>query len=177
MSDLPPDLEAFLARPPQSATESFREEVLDDTLAVLSRRRSQWQVKWFVAAWVVPVLLLAIWSLARTRMAVDKAAPPAPLPPRIENVEPPATPPSPPDAQELEWQAFDSPRNLRSKLYWQAGQAYVALTGDYVSAVRCFRQALDAGPPEFLQITAEDDFLTMALKIERTRKENADVVP
>ena len=72
-------------------------------------------------------------------------------------------------AQALEWQALDSPEQ-RPEAYREAGDRYVAEEGDYRSAVRCYREALDAGSDRDLTIAPEDNWLLMALKDARQKE-------
>jgi hypothetical protein len=86
-----------------------------------------------------------------------------------EGLMPPA-PPASPLAQE--WQALDSPEQ-RPEAYREAGDRYVAEEGDYESAVRCYREALDAGSERDLAIRPDDSWLLMVLKDAR-QKEKRD---
>jgi hypothetical protein len=71
----------------------------------------------------------------------------------------------------LEWRAFDA---IDAELYRQAGERYLRDEADPLSAVRCSRQALNTGGPNALAVSADDDWLLMALKDARQReKENA----
>jgi hypothetical protein len=180
MSELPRELEAFLAKPPSGrADDAFRDDVLQQSLVLLDRGRSRRKITLLFASYAAIILIGVVWnyfSLRQTRIQPPVAimAPPAAV--GVEEIVVPAPiAPTPSDPATLEWQAFDSPKEKRAELYWHAGKAYVAHGGDYVSATRCFRQALDAGPAELLQITEDDDILTTALKFERTRKENRNV--
>lgn len=68
-------------------------------------------------------------------------------------------------AVETEWQAFDS-KEKRAVLYFQAGSLYRSV-GDLESALRCYRQALDACTPEELEVRPGDDWLVANLKEAR----------
>jgi hypothetical protein len=174
MSELPRELEAFLAKPPSGrANDAFRDEVLQQSLALLDRRRSRRKIMLLFASYAAIIGVWSYFSMRQTRIQPPVAIMAPPVEVRVEEIPLPAPiAPTPSDPATLEWQAFDSPKEKRAELYWHAGKAYVAHGGDYVSATRCFRQALDAGPAELLQITDDDDILTTALKFERTRKEN-----
>jgi hypothetical protein len=76
---------------------------------------------------------------------------------------PPASP------LEREWQALDSPEQ-RPEAYREAGDGYVAEDGDYLSAVRCYREALDVGSDTGLTIAPDDNWLLMALKHARQKE-------
>lgn len=182
MSELPRELEAFLAKPPSGrADDAFRDDVLQQSLVLLDRGRSRRKITLLIASYAAIILIGVVWnyfSLRHARIPPPVAIKAPPVEVGEEIVVPaPIAPiaPTPSDPATLEWQAFDSPKEKRAELYWHAGKAYVAHGGDYVSATRCFRQALDAGPAELLQITEDDDILTTALKFERTRKENRNV--
>ena len=62
----------------------------------------------------------------------------------------------------------------RAAVYRQAGDRYLAEGGDLESALRCYRNALDAGPEEGTTISADDTWLMMVLKDARQKeKRNA----
>ena len=75
---------------------------------------------------------------------------------------------------DLEWRAFDSREN-RAALFFAVAQRYLEEQHDYESALRCYRQALDAAPKEALAIRPDDNWFVMALK-EARQKENNDAV-
>jgi hypothetical protein len=82
---------------------------------------------------------------------------------------------APVSPREQEWQALDSPQQ-RPEAYREAGDRYVAEEGDYQSAVRCYREALDAGSERDLAIRQDDSWLLMVLKDAR-QKEKRDANP
>jgi hypothetical protein len=71
-----------------------------------------------------------------------------------------------------EWQAFDS-RERRTEQYLRAGAEYLKEESDPQSALRCYRQALDAGSDADLVVRPDDDWLLMAIKDAR-KKEKSD---
>jgi len=71
---------------------------------------------------------------------------------------------------DLEWQAFDSQTN-RAEAYFLAGNKYLEAGNDLESALRCYRQALDACTEQQLEITSDDNWLVASLKNAR-RKEH-----
>lgn len=75
----------------------------------------------------------------------------------------------------LEWQALDSPQP-RPDLARRAGDRYAAEEGDYQSALRCYRDALDASSDNDLAIQPGDSWLLMVLKDAR-QKEKRDANP
>jgi hypothetical protein len=76
---------------------------------------------------------------------------------------------APVSPREQEWQALDSPEQ-RPEAYREAGDRYVAEEGDYQSAVRCYREALDAGSDKDLAVAPEDNWLLIALKDARQKE-------
>jgi hypothetical protein len=68
-----------------------------------------------------------------------------------------------------EWQALDSPEP-RPDLALQAGDRYAAEEGDYQSALRCYRGALDAGSDKDRAINPKDSWLLMVLKDARQKE-------
>ena len=78
----------------------------------------------------------------------------------------------PPSAVAVENKALDSP-DRRAELYRQAAELYFK-EGDYASWVRCKDNALSEAKKDDLQVSPDDDFLTIALKKERQKKENQD---
>lgn len=166
MNDLPDDLEAILKLPPSGASPELRGRLLEETSALLPRqmvRRPRAAV--LVAAAVLIAAGLG-WFVMRSRQPPG-ATEAATL------TKSPATPAVPVTALDLEWRAFDSAPKEQAALYWSAGHEYVGAHGDYESALRCYRQALDTGTAESRQITDEDDVLAMALKLERTYQEKS----
>jgi hypothetical protein len=99
-----------------------------------------------------------------------------PLPPppekEIVTVVPPTTP-APPAAEpaELERLAKRNPER-RGDLYRQAGDLYATEQGDLSSALRCYRESLDAGNEKDLTISTDDHWLLMAIKDARQKEKN-----
>jgi hypothetical protein len=87
-----------------------------------------------------------------------------PLDPRVGAFEQDPTSPV-----ALEWQALDSPQP-RPDLARQAGDRYAAEEGDYQSALRCYRDALDAGSDRDRAIQPNDSWLLMVLKNAREKE-------
>jgi hypothetical protein len=178
MSDWPHDLEAFLAGAPrQPAAAGFRDRLREETMSLVPKPAAPRRLALLSVA-CLPIVLLLLWWMLRSRqvglegpVAVPVIAAPTPE----ESPFGPAQPLSP--AAALEWQAFDGPRGEQARLYWSAGQAYVETEGDYVSALRCYRQALDAGTVDFGPISDEDDLLAMILKIDRSHQEKKHELP
>jgi hypothetical protein len=76
-----------------------------------------------------------------------------------------------PTLLELEWRAFDSKEN-RAALYFAVANRYLEERQDYESALRCYRQALDAARPEELAIRPDDNWFVMSLKEARLQEKN-----
>ena len=162
------DLDDLLTAPAGAGDPELRHGLRLRTTCVLRRRR-RWRRVGVASALAACFLAgLATWRLWPK---------PAPAPGATEVAEkPPGPPPVPqPDADlpavALEWRAADSPDN-RADLYRRAGERYVKQDGDLQSALRCYRNALDAGTEEDLTISAGDDWLLMALKDARKKEKN-----
>lgn len=179
MNDLPmPDgLDEFLANPPNVPHDAGRKDALFyQTAALLPRPRwKRWPVAVAAAAGAA-CLMFAAWYFLRGNGVdpapkndlVEHKQAPEPIPPKPNPAEPIASPPNPVD---LEWIAFDAPDDQRrSRLYFQAGDLYLAVHNDIDSAVRCYQQALHYADSCTLQFDANDNWLVMSLKRDR-RKE------
>jgi hypothetical protein len=88
---------------------------------------------------------------------------PAPSPDPSPSTVPPVS------AIELEWQALDSP-GPRPDLFRRAGDQYLKETGDFQSALRCYRSALDGGSETELTISPEDSWLLIELKTAKQKE-------
>jgi hypothetical protein len=75
----------------------------------------------------------------------------------------------------VELRAEQAERPEQAQVYFTAGKRYAAEAGDWDSALRCYRNALDADPQQAEHIDPDnDDWLTMALKLDRQKeRENA----
>jgi hypothetical protein len=165
-------LDELLARPPAADDGKLRQEILQGSTAILRRRR---YVKQLLLAATLPACFLAgmvtmRWfgpapqqQLVYVEIGAKKEALPTP------GKEPPLPTLS---AVVMENKALDSPDH-RADLYRQAAELYLK-EGDYASWVRCKDNALSEAKKEDLQISPDDDFLTIALKKERQKKENRD---
>jgi hypothetical protein len=182
MSEFSRDLEAFLAQQPgEPASDAFRARLLCETEALVPHRRSPWRV---VACAAAPCGLLVAFVLAwwMWRSHAQRPMMPALVDgegPQAMNIAalPELVETETPSALALEWQAFDGESKDRAQLYWSAGQAYASSEGDLLSALRCYRQALDAGPAELRNVTDDDDALAMLLKFDRSHQEKKHGMP
>src|SRR5262245_33194476 len=137
----------------------WRADLLRQTLDVLRRRR--WRRRLAYAA-----ALAACFVAGAGAMWLWRTDPPAPQP--IEQAQQPSSKPEPapkspdsaptPPAVALEWQAFDNAKD-RAATYRAAGDRYLREDHDPASALRCYRQALDAGNDSDLAVSADDDWL------------------
>src|SRR5262249_49084327 len=66
----------------------------------------------------------------------------------------------------LEWQAVENPAR-RAELFRRAGDLYLGQENDLESAVRCYKNALNAGSEKDLEIGPQDTWLLISLKNAR----------
>jgi hypothetical protein len=165
-------LDELLAVAPAPDDGRLRQDILRRSTALLRRRR---RLKQLALAACLPACFVA-------GMVTMRWFAPAPQPqvvfvrvePQQETLpEPKVDTPPPLSAVAVENKALDSPDH-RAELYRQAAELY-RKEGDYASWVRCKDNALSEAKKEDLQISPDDDFLTIALKKERQKKENHDV--
>jgi hypothetical protein len=169
MSASADDLADYLAVPPVGP-DALRDAILRQTGRVLMRRRWCAAVIRFGSPVVAAIAGAAVvWQFAPRTVVVE----------RVVTVEPalvfPLDSPAPQlSAQRLEADADQSTaRREAAKRYRAAGDRYAA-TNDFESALRCYRQALDAGTD--LTISPDDHWLLMTLKADR-QKEKTDANP
>jgi hypothetical protein len=171
----PDPLEGML-RPPSVPPESeaLRQAVYMRTWGVLRRRR-------LVRQFAYAAALLVSFGAGLLVMRVTTRPAPAPdLSARSvsesespsSNNPPSASPESPkPPALVKEWNAFDS-EDRHGELYRQAGDSYLEEEYDPQSALRCYTNALDHGTKQDLTISADDNWLLMAIKGARQKENN-----
>ncbi len=169
----PHPVDDFLRHDPApGANAELRQALLGRTTQVLRRRRWLRRARFagaLAACYLAGVLTMRFATLA-------------PVPPRPETAEQPpkVTLPDAPvlveapaaeseTALALEWRAFEA-SDRRAELYRLAGDRYLEQHGDLQSALRCYRQALDAGTHESLMISTSDNWLLMALKEARQKE-------
>jgi hypothetical protein len=172
---LPPALENFLEAPPQEPLPGALDQALRmQTAALLPkwRRRIPWLAASAVAAGLAAAFV-AGYLLGRSQEPERRAVP---EPQHVEPAPPPAAPPpavvvKAPTASELEWQAFDTMDDReRARLYFLAGDLYLANLRDYASASRCYGQALRDCDPQDREIKPEDNYLVAMLKLDYKEK-------
>jgi hypothetical protein len=149
----------------------LRQDILHRSTAILRRRR---RLKQLALAASLPACFLAgmmtMWGFAPTP---QQQVVYVEIEPKHEtSPEPKKEAPTPMSAVAMENKALDSPDH-RADLYRQAAELYLK-EGNYASWVRCKDNALSEAKKEDLQISPDDDFLTIALKKERQKKENRD---
>jgi hypothetical protein len=191
---LPGPLDEFLSHPPAApASAGLRQDLLRQTSGLVRRRRL---VRRLAAAGAVAAAVLltaaALWyGLSGgqppepppvAKLPERKQPEPAPAPPQPVAVPAPEKPKpapapeakAPPSAVALEWKAFDAPRPQKAALYLKAGDRYLADGHDIAAALRCYGQAFKTAPPEALEVTPDDNWLLIALKMDHAerRKEN-----
>jgi len=165
-------IEDFLGKPVPPA-DGLRQALLVQTTRVIRRRRRVRQIGLVVAlaacyAAGLLTMRLVLPGTNHPKMAqetpppVEKQPAPAPVVERSAKQDqvPPLT---------LEWQAVDS-RVKRPDLFRRAGDRYFEEDGDLQSALRCYRSALDGASEQDLTISAEDNWLLMALKEAKQRE-------
>jgi hypothetical protein len=182
---LPDPLEKFLRAPPvEPLRGELRDKMLAQTAALLPRRRvgRRWPIVSAVAASVAPAFVAGYLlgrGAATERQAAVVSAPNAaveitPQEPRRVDVEEKKTPVAPvtaPTAFELEWQAFDAADDAeRARLYFRAGDLYLAEHQDVSGAARCYRQALSYSAAQQGEFDPRDNWLVLALKHDHHRE-------
>jgi hypothetical protein len=166
----PDPLDGLLApQPLPPETDALRQTIYSQTERALRRRRG---VRRF--AYAAALLISFAAGLLAMRAAMRDV--PAPIPEervrRQQESSPTIQPQVPADEPALarEWRAFDSVEH-RGELYQQAGDSYMTEEIDPQSALRCYTNALDSGTEKDLTISADDNWLLMAIKNAR-QKEN-----
>jgi hypothetical protein len=177
---LPEPLEDFLKTPPRANSSALRPSLLNETSRLVRRRRRARRLviagSLAASALIAAVTGWLLWPEARPSEAPPirvaektEPAPPSSKPaiPLVPTMDTPKLPP----ALAKEWQAFDAPEPQKAALFMEAGDRYVEDHQDLASALRCYRQALDAADEPMLRINPNDNWLVTALKIDR-RKEH-----
>lgn len=172
MNNLPePDALDALLTPttPLAGNEPLRQVLLLQTTRVLRRRRRLKQAG-FVAAltgcFLAGIMVVRyVVPAAGSREVVQQPV----VPDETPALPAPAVQQAGLQAVVLEWQAFDSP-DQRAELYRRAGDLYVSEGCDPHAALRCYQNALDNGSDGDLVISADDNWLLMALKNDRQKE-------
>src|SRR5262249_46686730 len=170
-------VEIFLQSPPRAEDGTlWRDALLLRTSGVLRRRRI---VRRMTAGAALAACFLAgglvAWFVkpeSSPTQPPDIAAHPVPeqrAPGESKNRKDAAQPRVPPVAQE--WGAFDASAQ-RARKFREAGDRYLHESQDVQAALRCYRQALDAGGDEELIVTPSDRWRWVALKDARQKETN-----
>jgi hypothetical protein len=175
MNAYPEDNLDHLLDPPRvAASEELRRRVLRQTTAVVGRRSRQRRVA-LVLALAASVLLVVsgVFVLVANRdKPNDVRSVPGPI---AVETSPPETLAVDAPAAAIERFGETSSPGQRSAFYRRAGDRFLLDEADPQDALRCYTQALDDGSEADLQVSAEDSWLLMALKIDRNKeKKNAN---
>jgi hypothetical protein len=174
MIDNPDSMDAFLTASPPPCGDRLQGEVLGLTLRTVRWRR-RWKRAGFVAALAACFAAGALTMRVLTPAAepevqiVDRIVEPNPIPAPVPEVPAPVVAHAA-SGRALEWQAVEDLEH-RAELLRLAGDRYLNDENDMVSAVRCYKQALNAAPDEAIQITPQDNWLLISLKNARQEEE------
>jgi len=173
----PEPLDDFLQHPPDLPADATRKEVLFQRTARMLPRARRWRapLATAVAAGIVLACVLSYVFLREEKIEPvlhDKLLGERKNGPIVADVTPaPARVQVVAQSSELEWKAFDATDDQeRVRLYFQAGDLYLATDQDIESALRCYGQALSYCDARELEFDPSDNWLVMALKSDR-RKE------
>jgi hypothetical protein len=174
----PDPLDGMLRPPSPPDNKALRQAVYTRTRRVLHRRRRLWQLAYAAGLLVSFALGAAVVRMTisgeRGRVSAPSAQAPNPQtqPLGAQALGALTRPRSPsPDESPLarEWIAFDS-EDHRAERYREAGNRYMTEENDLQSALRCFSNALDNGTEQDLVISADDNWLLMAIKDARQKE-------
>jgi hypothetical protein len=159
----------FKCEPNQSLKSAMRER----TTRVLRRRRRARQLGVVgVAAACYLAGLATMWLfLPRQVTKGDTPAPTLIVADAGKLSEPEIKPPLRPELYEFEAQT--APPAERAAQLKKAGDLYLEQAHDYASALRCYGQAFDAGGPQALEYSPDDNWLVVSIKNAR-RKEKGN---
>jgi len=153
-----------------------REAALAQTTRLLGRRRLKRRLAWagalaacFIAGMATMMFLQSREPSQPQALAPQKEDLQARQPPK--KASPITKQEAPLSVIDMEWRAFDAREN-RAALFFEVARRYLEEEKDYESALRCYRQALDASPKEDLAIRPEDNWFVMALKESRLKEKN-----
>jgi hypothetical protein len=172
---LDPEAEGFeelLGRiPPVAAEDRLRHELLWQTTTLLVRRRRLKLLAYagaLAACYLAGVLSMRLWRVSPTveQPPVAQGQTSAPQKPSTKPIEPRSLP-----AGAVEQEAR-ADREHRRQLYRLAGDRYLEENSDAVSALRCYREALQSGSDSDLTISPDDNWLLMALKKDKQEEVN-----
>jgi hypothetical protein len=155
---------------------ALREQLRQQTVRIVRARR-RWRRLGYAAALAVcyvagVVTMRFLASVPQPELQVVVAPQPEPMTAEPQAPEPTLAglPDDGAPALILERRGQQAPRSLQTLLFRRAGDRYLEQEGDVVAALRCYRRALDVAPVNELAIAAEDSWLLMALKNERSKE-------
>jgi hypothetical protein len=167
-----PDIFDALATPSGDAPPELRDRVRTATLDCVRRRRRMRRAAQIAAgAGLAAIVVFAVWATRPRSTPAETKQESAQVPqaPRQAPAAKVEDDPAAGSALALEWQAFDS-QTERARRYFQAGDRYLEAEEDYVSAVRCYSQALASARPEEIRIAPDDNWLVVTLKRARLQE-------
>src|SRR5262245_3719408 len=165
----PDDLDVLLAPPAGTATDAMRAQI---------QQRTSRQVRYrlFVRRGRLMIALAACYLTGMVTIDVLHSRT-QPVSVGIVQAKPEVTIVLVPveRARDVELRAEQAEAAEQAQVYFTAGRRYAEEAGDWNSALRCYRNALDADQAQAEKIDPDhDDWLTMALKLDRQKeKENA----
>jgi hypothetical protein len=165
----PEDLDAWLTPNASPASADLREQLQHRTVGTIRRRLWRRRGRLVIALAACYLAGMMTIDFLRSQPEPVKAGVLQAAPQRMVAVIPVEAP------RAVELRAEQSERPEQAQVYFTAGKRYATEAGDWDSALRCYRNALDADPKQAEHIDPDnDDWLTMALKLDRQKeKENA----
>jgi hypothetical protein len=175
-SEADPILQFLQAPRASEANDGFRQAVLEQTTRLLRRRhrlRRAGLLTALVACYAAGLLTVQLFAPRAAKESVITAPDPNPVPvvevarsaPAATEVENNRSIP----ASTLERWALV--RGEKRELYRLAGDRYLQEDSDAPSALRCYGRWLAAATPADLTLSADDNWLLMALKMDKQKEE------
>jgi len=165
----PDDLEALLTPSASPAAAGLREQLQQRTAGTIRRRLWRRRGRLVIALAACYLAGMVTIDFLRSRPESIKVGVLHVVPQRVVVILPVEAP------RAVELRAEQAERPEQAQVYFTAGKRYATEAGDWDSALRCYRNALDADPKQAEHIDPDnDDWLAMALKLDRQKeKENA----
>jgi hypothetical protein len=150
-----------LLGPPPDREFPLREALREQTGRSIRRRR--WRRRLALAA------AAALFFVAGMGVMAWLRPPPEPEAPAVAKVEPAKQ-----EAEEKKAPAPVDPRELppekKAEILFAAGEKFLHEAKDYDAALRCYQRGLETADARMLDVSPEDDWLIMALKLDRTKE-------
>jgi hypothetical protein len=170
MTPKPDDFEALLGRSASHATPGLQDSLRQQTTKQVRIRR------WLRRS----RLVIALAGCYLAGLATIHWLRPRPAPERIVvevvRIVPevkPTAPAWPEPLRQLELRAEQAEKTEQAQVFFAAAKRYATETGDWDSALRCYRNGLDADPKQAERIDPDnDDWLAMALKLDRQKEKD-----